>query len=195
MLDFAAMSTINTDTARKGLYLHVANAFGRDKLSINGRMLWVHNNLDAIMAGEFDEGTAPIDAYDGLHVGVNIATGDVDGDGTNETITAVAYNGTSHVQTLFRDSAGVITKEVQPGFWAFGDSYKGGVTATMIDWDGDNEAEYVLGTRAGDVATYRVMEWDGTTSTILQETRPFGDTFMGGVSLGSGNYIATATSS
>ena len=56
MLDFAAMSTINTDTARKGLYLHVANAFGRDKLSINGRMLWVHNNHDAIMAGEFDEG-------------------------------------------------------------------------------------------------------------------------------------------
>ena len=62
-------------------------------------------------------------AYDaGFRGGVNVAIGDVDGDGDNEIITAAGPGGGPHVKTF-----DVLMHELPTGFMAYGQEFHGGV--------------------------------------------------------------------
>lgn len=97
ILDFAEYSVIDTTDAKKGLYLHVANAFGRDKLSINSRMNWVEENKTDILNGDFDCGIYSVRAR--LALDESIQTGKTNIichiDGT--------CNGSQWVSAMYRD--------------------------------------------------------------------------------------------
>jgi len=75
--------------------------------------------------------------------GVRVATGDVDGDGIQEILTAAGPGGGPHVQAL--SIAGVILES----FYAYSPAFAGGVFVAGADLDGDGFDEIVTGAGAG----------------------------------------------
>jgi len=62
--------------------------------------------------------------------GVNIATGDIDGDGIDEIITGAGIGGSTHVR-MFNGK----TKPLNPGFFAYGKNSRNGVKVFVADLD------------------------------------------------------------
>ncbi|MFA5188177.1 MAG: putative glycoside hydrolase [Patescibacteria group bacterium] len=68
--------------------------------------------------------------------GVNVACGDIDGNGIDEIVTGAGYGGSSHVR-YFNSKF----QPLSPGFWAFGKNSKTGVRVFLNDLDGDGKQE------------------------------------------------------
>ncbi len=84
-------------------------------------------------------------AYDnGYRGGVNVAACDVDGDRRTEIITAAAWYGGPHVRIF--DAMGNVKN---PGFFAFNESFLGGVNVACGDVTGDGIGDIVVGANAG----------------------------------------------
>ncbi len=64
--------------------------------------------------------------------GVNVACGDIDGNGIDEIITGAGYGGSSHVR-YFNSKL----EPLSPGFWAFGKESRTGVRVFVADLDND----------------------------------------------------------
>ena len=78
-------------------------------------------------------------AYDlSFRGGVNVACGDLDGDGYGEIITSTK-SGTPHVRTFNRYGHPIFT----PGFFAYDLDMVGGVNVAVGDLDGDGENEII----------------------------------------------------
>lgn len=75
-----------------------------------------------------------------LDSGINIALCDLTGDGIKEIVTAPKYRGTPQVK-IFETDGTVINS----GFFAYSESFKGGVSVACGDLNGDNENEIVTG--------------------------------------------------
>ncbi|MFH1426545.1 MAG: putative glycoside hydrolase [Candidatus Kerfeldbacteria bacterium] len=71
-------------------------------------------------------------------IGVNIAVGDLDGNGTAEIIAAPGPGGGPHVRIF--DNNGTL---LSPGFFAYDESDRSGVLVTTADIDGDGDDEIV----------------------------------------------------
>lgn len=84
-------------------------------------------------------------AYDkGYRGGVNVAACDIDGDKRSEIITAAAWYGGPHVRIF--DAMGNVKN---PGFFAFDESFLGGVNVACGDVTGDGVGDIVVGANAG----------------------------------------------
>ncbi|MCX6743268.1 MAG: FG-GAP-like repeat-containing protein, partial [Candidatus Parcubacteria bacterium] len=68
--------------------------------------------------------------------GVNVACGDIDGNGIDEIVTGAGYGGSSHVR-YFNSKF----QPLSPGFWAFGKDSKTGARVFLNDLDGDGRKE------------------------------------------------------
>src|SRR5262249_24678680 len=77
-----------------------------------------------------------IDAYPGFMGGVRVATGDVNGDGFEDVITAAGPGAGPHVK-VFDGRSGVLISS----FMAYSPGYLGGVQVAAGDVDGDGRAE------------------------------------------------------
>ncbi len=78
-------------------------------------------------------------AYDpGFRGGVNVATGDLDGNGTDEIITGPGVGGGPHIKTFSNDGT-----LLDPGFFAYDEDARGGVEVTAADIDGDGQDEII----------------------------------------------------
>lgn len=98
-------------------------------------------------------------AYDSSYRGgVNVALGDVDGDGQDEIVTGTGPGNTSHVR--------IFKKNGQPigGFLAYG-NYRTGVNVATIDTDNDGTDEIVTGTAPGNTAHIKTFEPSGQETT------------------------------
>ncbi len=84
--------------------------------------------------------------------GVNVALGDITGDGFLEIVAGAGVGGGPHVRIFNRD--GVL---IHPGFFAFDKAFRGGVNVAVGDVTGDGIADIIAGPGKGGKATVRVF--------------------------------------
>jgi len=116
-------------------------------------------------------------AYDaGLRGGVTVATGDVDGDGTDDIVTGAGAGGGPHVK-VFDGATGRLLVE----FFAYDPAFAGGVSVATADIDGDGRAEVVTGAGPGGGPHVRVF--GGTSAKLINEFFAYDPAFRSGVNV------------
>jgi hypothetical protein len=120
---------------------------------INGRML-----------------TGGFFAYDeGFRGGVRIAVMDLDGDGTKEIITAAGTGGGPHIRVFNKDG-----KPLIGGFFAYEQSFRGGVSIAVGDIDGDGQKEIISAPGPNRDPEVNVFDKDGKlVKSFLAYNRDF----------------------
>jgi hypothetical protein len=117
-------------------------------------------------------------AYDSaFRGGVNVAAGDVTGDGLADVVTGAGVGGGPHVR-VFDGRTGALDRE----FFAYDAAFRGGVHVAAGDLSGDGPAEVV--TAPGPGGGPHVKVYDGARAAILREFFAYDSAFRGGVALG-----------
>ncbi|MCR4280455.1 MAG: VCBS repeat domain-containing M23 family metallopeptidase [Candidatus Komeilibacteria bacterium] len=112
-------------------------------------------------------------AYDDrFRGGVDVALGDIDGNGSLEIITAPGQGGGPHIR-IFDKKGNVLNQ-----FMAYNPAWRGGVNIAAADLDGDGKAEIITGAGAGGGPHVRVFNADGQ---LLTEVFAYAAGFRGGV--------------
>lgn len=111
--------------------------------------------------------------------GVDVACGDVDGDGKAEIAMSQFSQGQAWIKVYRLDAQKTIIGE-----WNAYGSFEGGATVTMADVDGDGKAEVITGAGSGGGPHVRVFEADGT---FMMDFWPFHPDFRGGVDVSAGD--------
>ncbi len=136
-------------------------------------------------------------AYDSsFEGGVQVAIGDVNGDGYNDIVTAPS-RGVSDIRVFLNRSAtqpgNVFSNSPSMHFEAFGDEFIGGSTVAVADISGDGLAEVIVGSGSGMPATVRVFDLATGSAQAIAEHLPFGEDFRGGVDLSLGQVAGDST--
>lgn len=113
--------------------------------------------------------------------GIDVATGDIDGDGRDEIITGAGPGGGPHVRIF--DAA---TGKVRRQFFAYDQSTRHGIRVAAADLDGDGKAEIITAPVSGAEPLVRVFKPNGT---LVSEFMAYAQTFHGGVDVAA--YPAT----
>ena len=96
-------------------------------------------------------------AYDtAFRGGVNVAIGDLNNDGWYEIIAGAGVGGGPHVRVFNKDG-----KVINPGFFAYDPSFRGGVNVAVGDLDGDHDDEIITGPGEGGGPQIRVFSKEG----------------------------------
>ncbi len=114
--------------------------------------------------------------------GLNIAVGDVNGDGSPEIVTAPEFGAGAHVKIF--DAAGNAVF-VEEGFFAFEENFTGGVDVALGDVNGDGKSE-IITSRGGSGAS-EVRLWN-EFGELISEFIAFEDGFSSGVSLAAADF-------
>lgn len=112
--------------------------------------------------------------------GVNITVGDLDKNGTLEIVTGTEKGGGPHIRIF--NSEG---KLINPGFFAYGPEFRGGVNVTIADLEGDGWYEIVAGAGYGGGPHVRVFAPDGRC--INPGFFAYDSKFRGGVNVAAGD--------
>lgn len=119
--------------------------------------------------------------------GVNVGTGDVNGDGYSDVIAAAAAGGGSHVKSFnglkLIQSGAFAPGVILASFYAFGASFLGGVNVAAGDLNGDGLADYIVGAGQGGGSHVKVIS-PLNLATPIASFYAFGSTFGGGVDIG-----------
>ena len=123
------------------------------------------------------QATATFDAYPAPFTGrVRVASGDVNGDGVADIITAAGAGGSPHVK-VFDGATGAEIRS----FFAYPASFTGGVSVAAGDVNGDGFADIITG--AGPGAGPHVKAFSGANGGVLHDFGAFSPTFTGGVNV------------
>jgi hypothetical protein len=112
--------------------------------------------------------------------GVNIAVGDVNGDGIPDIITGAGAGGGPHVK-VFDGMTGAVIRS----FYAYSVGFGGGVNVAAGDVTGDGVADIITGAGAGGGPHVKVF--DGTSLAVYQSFYAYSSTFGGGVAVAAGD--------
>ena len=123
----------------------------------------------------------------GMKKGVNIATGDLEGDGTDE-IMAVPGIGATPLLKVF----GVRDKKIKlltPPIHAFSPNFKGGVNVSTSDIDGDNQAEILVSPASNGAPKIRVFALNAKKRIVLLDSGfyAFNKILRTGIDIASGD--------
>lgn len=94
---------------------------------------------------------------EGFKGGVDIAAGDVDGDGMDEIITAAGPGGGPHIKIFEANGT-----QLNAGFYAYDSGFAGGVNVAAADVDGDGRAEIITAPVSRGGPHVKIFEMDGT---------------------------------
>ena len=120
--------------------------------------------------------------------GVNLASGDLDGDGEEEIITGTGPGAGPQVRVF--DKNGNV--KMTAGFFAYGENVRTGVKVAAGDVDGDGLDEIITGT--GNGAGPQVRYFDGK-GNVKGSFFAYDSKFRGGVEVGAADYYADGTDS
>jgi serralysin len=116
-------------------------------------------------------------AYDpSFRGGVNVAAGDVDGDGRADVVTGPGSDGGPVVEVF-----GGATSQSLGGFLMPDPGFRGGVRVATVDVDGDTRAEVVTATGPG--GGPRVSVLDGPNGSTVDTFFAFNPAFFGGTTV------------
>ena len=107
--------------------------------------------------------------------GVNVAVGDVDGDGKDEILASVASGASPYVRVF---SSEFLQLRLQ--FLAYSREFYGGINLVTADFDGDQKAEIITGPRKGMEPQVNVFSF---SSKQLSQFYAYTKQFKGGVSM------------
>lgn len=113
--------------------------------------------------------------------GVNVASGDVTGDGVADLVTAPASNGGSDIR-VFDGATGLQVA----AFLAYDARFDGGASVAIGDIDGDGTGDIITG--AGPSGGPHVRAFQGGTYEILQDFLAYEASFRGGISVASADF-------
>jgi len=109
---------------------------------------------------------------------INVASGDVNGDGVDEVITGAGVGGGPHVRVY--DINGHLLSE----FFAFDKNFRGGVNITTGDIDGDDIFEIIAASGKGRTPEVKVFDAKGN---LKSKFLAYDKNFTGGVKVASGD--------
>jgi hypothetical protein len=112
--------------------------------------------------------------------GVNVAVGDVNGDGKADIITGADAGGGPHVQA-FSGADGSVLRS----FFAYTTTFTGGVRVAAADVNGDGKADIITGPGAG--GGPHVEVFSGANGAVLQSFFAYDPTFTGGIFVAGGD--------
>ena len=119
-----------------------------------------------------------------FHGGINLACGDLNGDGADEIVTGIVKDGGPHIRVFGRNRQQTISL-INPGFMAFDPDFRGGVNVTAADLDNDGRAEIITGVGGQDLPVIRVYNRQGTL--LINEFLAYPDSYQSGLTLSSGS--------
>ncbi len=138
---------------------------------------------NAILNGKAERIISSLGSYfaynPGFGGGVNVAIGDVNGDGLGDIITGAGAGGGPHVIAWNAATGTAITS-----FFAYDASFKGGVNVGAGDIAGGTAAEIVTGAGAGGGPHVRVFN---SSSGLVKEFFAYTPAFTGGVYVAAGD--------
>lgn len=111
--------------------------------------------------------------------GVNVATGDFNGDGIAEVVVGSA-SGASQVRVL-----NGMTGKQQLSFYPAGPKDQAGISVAVGDVNGDGRPEIITGSGAGVAPIVRIFDSSGKARGALL---PYASTFTGGVTVAAADY-------
>jgi uncharacterized repeat protein (TIGR01451 family) len=124
-------------------------------------------------------------AYDPAFTGgVDVAAGDLTGDGVAEIITGAGPSGGPHVRA-FSLAGGVVTEVAS--FYAYDPAFAGGVHVAAADLTGDGVAEIITGAGPSGGPHVRVIEFNGGALRELASFYAYDPAFRGGVYVAAGD--------
>ncbi len=112
--------------------------------------------------------------------GVNIAAADINGDGSDEIITAPASGRESDIRIFDRNG------RMLSHFLAYPASFRGGVNLAVGDIDGDGTIEIITAPERGMKSEIKIFSANGKRK---QSFLAYPASFMGGVSIAVGNVV------
>lgn len=113
--------------------------------------------------------------------GVNVAAGDLDGDGWGEIIAGAGPGGKPHVR-IFNRKGNYLGQD----FWPFEDDYQGGVSVAVANVDGGQDQELIFSKASFGLSEIKVYKAN-SEQTLLGQWQVWGDEYKGGVNLAGGD--------
>jgi subtilisin family serine protease len=120
-----------------------------------------------------------IDVYGQFHGGVNITSGDIDGDGVYEIITGAGPGGGPHVR-IFKNNG-----EFKNQFFAYDKNSRSGVNVASGDVNGDGVYEIITSQNQGETSLIKIFSGDG--KKLINQFLAYHPSFRGGVNVASGD--------